>query len=64
MQRLFVSGRKTEAQVDVVLYYVIQYQQQSYVSGETKSRIYGTKRGQQVAFTSSFLQECFSSLYF
>jgi len=64
MQKWFVSGRKTEAQVSVFLYYVIQYQQQSYLSGETKSRIYATKRGQQIVFTSSFLQGCFSSLYF
>jgi hypothetical protein len=63
-QRLFVSGGKTEAQVSVFLYYVIQYQQQSYLSGENKSRICGTKRGQQIVFTSSFLQGRFSSLYF
>jgi hypothetical protein len=64
MRRLFVSGRKTEEQVSVFLCYVIRYQQQGYLSGETKSRIYATKREQQVVFTSSFLQGRFSSLFF
>ena len=50
MQKLSVSGRKTGAQVRVFLCYVVQYQQQSFRSVETKSRIYTTKRGQHIVF--------------
>jgi hypothetical protein len=36
MQIFFFAGRKTEGQVSVFLYYVIQYQQQSYLSGKNQ----------------------------